>query len=474
MRELDGQRALVMGLGLFGGGVGLTRYLMRQGARVTVTDLRGPEELGPSLELIADLDVELHLGGHLEADFTGSDVVFVNPAVPKSSPYLEFARQAGVPLSSETNLFVERFRGPVMAVTGSNGKTTTTGMLGAIVKAYDARALVGGNMGVCLLDHVDDSDPAHPAVLELSSFQLEDLGELGWSPHIAVVTNLTPNHLDRHGTFQNYLEAKSQILRHQSARDVAVLNAEDDRVAALAELTPGTSLYFALEEAGEVNFYRRGDGRGSLYARFGGSELPFLDLAEFKLRGDHNAANALAAAGAAYAYGIPPGLIGRELAAFQAPPHRLEHLGGVGGVDWYNDSIATTPESTIAALRSFEEPLWLIAGGYDKGISFRELGREIALRAKGCLLIGKTAASIRHDIEDGRLNLQADGYALGLETVEEVGDLESAVARAAELAAPGEVVVLSPSCASYDQFLNFAQRGDTFRRLVGELDSSGS
>lgn len=468
MRELDGRRALVMGLGLFGGGVGLTRYLAAHGARVTVTDLRPAAELKPSLEQIADLDVELHLGGHLEEDFRSADVVYVNPAVPKSSPYLEFARQAGVELSSEINLFLERFRGPVLGVTGSNGKTTTTEMLGAVVRAYDMRALVGGNMGVSLLDRVDDSRPEHPAVLELSSFQLEDLGLVGWSPHIAVVTNLTPNHLDRHGTFAAYIEAKSQILKHQLPRDVAVLNCGDPQVEKLAELTAGTVLRFGLEETPDCNFFlRRNPDRLAL--RFGPAAEDFFSLAEFGLRGEHNVANALAAAGAAYAFGIPTEVIARELARFRALPHRLELLGEVGGVEYYNDSIATTPESTIAALRSFEELLWLIAGGYDKGTSFRELGREIALRAKGCLLIGATASSIRHDVETGRERLVADGYTPRLETVEELGELEAAVEFAHARAVAGEIVVLSPACASYDQFRNFAERGDAFRRLVAKL-----
>lgn len=473
MTELANRRALVMGLGLFGGGVGLTRYLVSQGAIVTVTDVNNHDELAPSLELIKDLDVELHLGNHRAEDFRNADIVFVNPAVPKSSPYLDFAREAGVPLSSETNLFIERFRGPVLAVTGSNGKTTTAAMLGAIVRAYDARALVGGNMGICLLDHLEDSSPSHPAVLELSSFQLEDLGETRWSPHIAVVTNLTPNHLDRHGTFTNYIEAKSQIVRHQQPQDIAVLNAEDSRACSMAELTPGTKLFFGLEESEEVNFFRRGPGRGTLYSRFGGAESAVFDFERFGLRGDHNVANALAAAAAAYAYGIPAELIGRELAAFKAPPHRLELLGTLRGVEWYNDSIATTPESTIAALNSFDEPLWLIAGGYDKGIDFTKLGREIALRARGCLLIGKTASSIRHDIDVGLERLKADGYAPRLEVVEELPGLEEAVDYAAKAAEEGDVVVLSPACASYDQFLNFADRGDTFRQLFQELVKAG-
>ena len=472
MTKLAGKRALVMGLGLFGGGVGLTRYLLKHRARVTVTDLREAEELAPSLSKLNGLGVEFHLGGHYEEDFRSTDIVFVNPAVPKSSPYLEFAREAGAELSSEIVLFVERFRGRALGVTGSNGKTTTTGMLGAIVSRFNPGALVGGNMGVCLLDRVDDAPPGLPAVLELSSFQLEDLGEVGWSPHIAVVTNLTPNHLDRHGTFAAYIEAKSQILRNQTARDVAILNAEDPRVVKLAELTHGSALRFGLEDNEGVNFYRHrksAEDKGRLVARFAGAEQRYFELEKFTPRGDHNVANALAASAAAYAYGIPLSVVSRALEGFRPIVHRLEEIGTVNGVTYFNDSIATTPESAIAALRSFTEPVWLIAGGYDKGTPFVELGREIALRAKGCLLIGKTAEAIRRAIERGTEDVTADGYRAGVETVEMTDGLEEAVSRASTLASPGEIVLLSPACASYDQFLNFAERGEKFRELVAKM-----
>jgi UDP-N-acetylmuramoylalanine--D-glutamate ligase len=475
MIKLEGRRALVMGLGLFGGGAGLTRYLVRHRARVTVTDLREADELAPSLELLKGLEVELHLGAHREEDFRAADIVFVNPAVPKTSPYLAFARESGAELSSEIALFIERFRGTVLAVTGSNGKTTTTGMLGDIVSRHIPGALVGGNMGVCLLDRVDDAPPSLPAVLELSSFQLEDLGLIGWSPHIAVVTNLTPNHLDRHGTFTAYIEAKSQILTHQTARDSAVLNAEDPQVAKLAELVRGSVLRFGLDSGEEVNFYRERvgrEGKGRLVARFAGAEQRYFELDKFAPRGDHNVANALAASGAAYAFGIPLSVTAAALAEFRPIAHRLEEIATVNGVAYFNDSIATTPESAVAALKSFTEPVWLIAGGYDKGTPFVGLGHEIALRAKGCLLVGKTADAIRRAVERGVEEVTADGYRPHLETMETAGTLEAAVEKAAELAAPGEVVLLSPACASYDQFLNFVERGERFRELVRRLGAA--
>ena len=475
MIKLEGRQALVMGLGLFGGGVGLTRYLVRHRARVTVTDLREADELAPSLALLRGLDVELHLGAHREEDFRAADIIFVNPAVPKTSPYLAFARESGAELSSEIVLFVERFRGTTLAVTGSNGKTTTAGMLGDIVSRHVPGALVGGNMGVCLLDRVDDAPPGLPAVLELSSFQLEDLGEIGWSPHIAVVTNLTPNHLDRHGTFTAYIEAKSRILTHQTARDAAVLNAEDPQVAKLAELTPGSVLRFGLDEGEGINFYRERGGpedKGRLVARFAGAEQRYFELEKFAPRGDHNVANALAASAAAYAFGIPLSVTAAALTGFRPIAHRLEEIATVNGVAYFNDSIATTPESAVAALRSFTEPVWLIAGGYDKGTPFWELGREIALRARGCLLIGKTADAIRRAVERGAEGLAADGCRPHLETMETAVTLEAAVARAAKLAAPGEVVLLSPACASYDQFLNFVERGERFREFVRRLGTT--
>ncbi|MCD4733420.1 UDP-N-acetylmuramoyl-L-alanine--D-glutamate ligase [bacterium] len=471
MIELKDRRVLVMGLGLFDGGVGLTRYLVSKGAKVTITDLRRAEELIQSLNKLSGLPIEYHLENHLEEDFRSSELIIVNPSVPPSSPFLQIAREADVPLSSEMRLFSGLFRDSVLAVTGSNGKTTTASLLGEIVRAHDHRSLVGGNMGVCLLNQVDESVSDQPAVLELSSFQLEDLTESHWSPHIAVVTNLTPNHLDRHGTFSAYIEAKAQILRDQTSRDTAVLNAEDPQIVKLAGLTKARLLWFGVEEADGVNFFQRGS---ELIARFGGAEQSFFDLDNYQLRGDHNVANALAAAAAAYGYGIPLRIVAEQLARFQAIPHRLEPVGTVNGVTWYNDSISTTPESAIAALRSFEEPLWLIAGGYDKGANFHELGREIALLARGCILIGKTAGAIRQAVEMEKDELVADGFRPALQLIEEVGTLDAAVERAAETAEFDDVVILSPACASYDQYANFAQRGEVFRKLVKRLSAPDS
>jgi len=469
--ELKDKRVLVMGLGLFDGGAGLTRYLVSKGAKVTITDLRRAEDLVKSLNKLSGLPIEYHLENHLEDDFRSSELIFVNPAVPPSSPFLQIARDAGVPLSSEMHLFTRLFRGSVLAVTGSNGKTTTASLLGEIVRAHDHRVLVGGNMGVCLLDQVDESVSDQPAVLELSSFQLEDLTESHWSPHVAVITNLTPNHLDRHGTFSAYIEAKAQILRNQTSRDTAVLNAEDPQVVKLAGQTKARLLWFGVEEADGINFFRRGS---ELIARFGGAEQSFFDLEKYQLRGDHNVANALAAAAAAYGYGIPLRIVAEQMARFQAIPHRLEPVGTINGVTWYNDSISTTPESAIAALRSFDEPLWLIAGGYDKGANFHELGREIALLARGCLLIGKTAGAIHQAVKMEQDELVADGFRPAIRLIEEVGTLEAAVERAAEAAEFDNVVILSPACASYDQYTNFAQRGEVFRRLVDRLATPDS
>ncbi len=471
MTNLKDKRVLVMGLGLFDGGVGLTRYLVGKGAKVTITDLRRAEDLEKSLDQLTDLPVEYHLENHLEEDFRDSELIFVNPAVPPSSPFLTIAREAGVPLSSEIRLFTELFRGSVLAITGSNGKTTTASLLGDIVRAHDHRSLVGGNMGVCLLNKVDESVRDQSAVLELSSFQLEDLTESHWSPHVAVITNLTPNHLDRHGTFTAYIEAKAQILCDQTSRDTAVLNAEDPQVVKLAGLTKARLLWFGVEEADGTNFFRRGN---ELIARFGGAEQSFFDLDNYQLRGDHNVANALAAAAAAYGFGIPLKIVAEQLARFEAIPHRLEPVGTINGVTWYNDSISTTPESAIAALRSFDEPLWLIAGGYDKGANFHELGREIALLARGCLLIGKTSGAIRQAVEMEKDELVADGFRPAIQLLEEVGTLDEAVRRAVETAEFDNVVILSPACASYDQYTNFAQRGEAFRELVRRLQHPDS
>ncbi len=449
-----------MGLGSFGGGVGLARYLALQGAHVTVTDLQPAEKLSDSLNALESLPIRFVLGEHHEPDFVDADVVFVNPAVPLTSPYLDLARRHQVPLDSEINLFVRECRGRVIGITGSVGKSTTTSLLGSILQLHDARTLVGGNIGGSLLPHLDDITPDTPVVLELSSFQLEHLAWQAYSPPVAMVLNLTPNHLDRHGTMAAYQHAKEGILVHQTPADTAVLNWDDAIVRQMASRTPGRQLFYSMEAALDEGVYGCDDT--IIYASEG-QRTVLCHATDVSLPGKHNLGNAAAAAAAAAVLGVPPTTIAQGLKRFQGLPHRLEQVAVKQGVYYYNDSKATTPASTLCALEAFEHPVVLLAGGYDKGTPFDALAHEAYNHTKAAIVYGATASKLVQAFElashQDRLGLTKTRRA----QVIQCADLEAALVQAAALTAPGDVVLLSPACASYDQFPHYEARGDFFR-----------
>jgi UDP-N-acetylmuramoylalanine--D-glutamate ligase len=456
------RRVTVMGLGTFGGGVGLTRYLVQQGAQVTVTDLQNAEALASSLAALHGLPIRFVLGRHDERDFIDTDTVFVNPAVPLTSPYVQAAQAHQVPLDSEMNLFVRQCCGRIIGLTGSVGKTTTTSLLGSMLQLHDARTLVGGNIGGSLLDRLADIIPEMYVVLELSSFQLEQLDWLHYSPPLAIVLNLAPNHLDRHGTMAAYQAAKEVILAHQTPADTAVLNWDDPLVRTMAARGQGQRLYYSVEESLEEGVSRHG---ATLVLAHGGMRTVLCEQSDLRLRGAHNFGNAAAAAAAATILGVAPETIVQGLRRFQALPHRLELVATKRGVAYYNDSKATTPVSTIRALQAFEQPLILLAGGYDKGTPFDELGRVIHTHARAALVYGKTAPQLAYAIQQAASTCPEQPSPLVLQ----LPNLAVALQHAADLAQPGEVVVLSPACASYDQYQHYEARGEHFRTLVQAL-----
>ncbi len=455
-----GKRITIMGLGFFGGSIGLARYLVTQGAQVTLTDLKSEAELHDSMAALAGLPVRFVLGRHERTDFTDVDMVFASPAVREDSPYLAAARAHGVPIDTEMNLFMRLCRGTVIGVTGSNGKTTTTSLIGAILQAANPRTRVGGNIGRSLLPEVAEIEPGDPVVLELSSFQLEDLTAVRRSPRIAVLLNLSPNHLDRHGSMEAYLAAKRQIFAHQGCEDIAIFNADDPRVRALAAEVRSQPRFFSLEHAVAHGTYL--DGDRLLVARPGAvSEV--CGREEIPLLGRHNVANVLAAVAAADAWAVPAAVTREAIRAFPGVEHRLERVRELHGVRYYNDSIATSPAATLAALAAMHQPVWLIAGGYDKGLPLQALGEALVHRVKGVYLIGTTAPQIAQAIA------AAHRPGLSMPTITFCGDLREAVHAAYGVARPGDVVLLSPACASYDQFRNFVERGRLFKQLVAEL-----
>lgn len=430
MQSFAGKRVTVLGLGHFGGGVGVTRWLCGQGAKVTVTDSAEPAKLADSVARLAGLDVTFHLGEHHQSDFTDTDLLVVNPAVPKESPLLQAAASAGVARTSEINLFIERCPARVIGITGSVGKSTTTAMTGEILKRKFT-VHVGGNIGGSLLESLDAILPEHVVVLELSSFQLEDLPLVGISPHIALVTNLKPNHLDRHGTMEAYGLAKQNIFRYQSAGDVLVLNADDPATAKWSSQARGKVDFFS--QAGE----------------------PF----DLLLPGSHNQSNAQAAFAAAALLGVDRQTAQQALREFPGLPHRLQFVTERNGVRYFNDSKCTTPEGAIVAAESFEpRKAIIIVGGYDKHVSFDAMGAVLASRAKVIVAVGATKDQIVASV--------AKGSKAGSAVVVKADSFESAVSAARAAAAPGDVVLLSPACASYDMFTNYERRGEKFVELV--------
>lgn len=457
--DLQGRKVTVMGLGVFGGGAGVARFLVEQGARVTVTDLRKAEDLSKGMVAIQDLPLSLVLGEHRPEDFTQADLIVVNPAVPSDSPYLRLASDSGVPLESEINMTL-MFLGTrrVVGVTGSNGKTTTSHLLYRMVKAAGETAWLGGNVGGSLLPHLSRIKSNDVVVLELSSFQLERAGSKGLGPNVGVVTNITPNHLDRHKTFSAYLAAKAQIF--VNARG-AVLNAEDPVSAEkFGSLKIPTLRYSSKRELEEGYFIRD----RHIVERMNHDEKEIISLEEVRLPGVFNLENIMAAlAGTRLILECPalPSEVCETAASFQGVPHRLEEVARKKGTVYINDSIATTPESCLAALDAVEGTIHLIAGGYDKSLPLERLAEGILHRAGSVLLIGDTADKLAEAISRA-----ARKTGITPPRVEKWSILEKAVLRAARIAGPGSTVLLSPGFASYDQFQNFEERGECFRRYI--------
>ncbi len=436
-----------MGLGGFGGGIGVVRFFAEQGAKVLVADLRSAEELSSSLAQIDSAwPVTFRLGQHVEADFREADLIVVSPAVPKESPYLHIAKEAGVPLTSEMNLFWERNRGRVIGITGSNGKSTTTALIHAIFQAAESdasstttnkqgRCWLGGNIGVSLLPVVQQIQPEDWVILELSSFQLEDLAPLQPRPEIAVVTNFSPNHLDRHGTIEAYRYAKQNLLRWQTPDCFAVVNARGE----VADWpTQARRLLFGVS-----------DDQNDLLKSW------------LQLPGSHNLENAQAALAVALAAGISMDAIESGIRSFNGLPHRLEFVAEVSGRRCFNDSKSTTPEATVLAVQAFDEPIVLLAGGYDKQIDLSAIADAAVRRCRAVALLGQTGPQLATLIETAARQANLAGPICRC-----FESLETAVVWSLQVSEAGDVVLLSPGCASYDWFQNYVERGEAFANLT--------
>jgi UDP-N-acetylmuramoylalanine--D-glutamate ligase len=450
-----GLRVVVVGLGIEG--QDLVRFFATRGARVTVSDAKPAERLTGALAAIANLDVDLSLGENSAAVVNGAALIAVSQGVPLSLPQLVEARRLGIPLTTRTRLFFELCRGTIVGISGSSGKTTTTSLVGAILGASGRPYIVGGNIGGPLLSHLEAIDEQTWAVLEISHTQLQMTDR---SPHIACLTNVTPNHLDQF-SWDEYVGLKRNLIAYQTRDDCCVLNLDNPVTREFAREANARVLFFSLQPD------LPGDGallrEGHAVIRRQGDETDLFPISDIPLRGRHNVENVLAAAAVAEACDISAPAIRAAVQTFQAVPHRLELVATVAGVAYVNDSIATSPERTLAGMRSFEEPVVLLLGGRDKHLPLEELAAEAARRCRAVICFGEAGELL------ARACQTAHPHGICAPMVRRVRTMAEAVTAATRVACAGDVVLLSPACTSFDAYSNFEERGGEFRSLVQEL-----
>ena len=453
--EFRGRRVTIVGLGKGRTTGGLARFLVARGATVTVSDRESADKLGEGLARLQGVDVELVLGPSSDdLALADPDFVFVIPGIRPRSPTILRALQRKIPVLTEMALFFRLCRAPIVGVTGTKGKTTTTTLIELVLSSGRRRVVAGGNIGTGAPLHLVDSlTPNDIVVLELSSFQLETLAH---SPHVAVVTNVLEDHLDHHGTRDAYIAAKKNIVAWQGPRDIAVLNLDDPTTVAMHTGSASEVRGFSLSLQPKRGAYL--DRSGDLVLVHADRRAVLCKASDLQVPGRHNVANALAAAVVGDALDIPSEAIGGVLRAFEGVPRRLQPLAEKDGVLWVNDSAATTPAATLTALAAYERPAVVILGGVSKGADFSVLARALADRARGAVLIGRAADEIASAIS------AADPK--GAVEVRRAATLDDAVAGARAMARPGDVVLLSPACASFDMFSSADERGEKFAAIV--------
>ena len=458
-QDWEGRQAVVLGLARQG--KALARFLAEHGAHVIVSDQKSADELAEAMNELKDLQIEYVLGAHPVGLLLDSDVLFLSGGIPSEVTIVRRAREAKIPISNDSQLFMQYCQANIIGITGSAGKSTTTALVGEIVRralsGADQKVWVGGNIGRPLLLDCDMIEPHDWVVMELSSFQLE------WmtiSPAIAAVLNVSPNHLDRHLTMEAYTQAKARILDDQDQRDIAVLGRDSQPAWELRHRVRGRLFAFGMTGEGiDEGTYLDG---GQIWLRKEGRESPICSIESTSLRGHHNLENILAACAIVAAADLSTEVIDEALRKFQGLPHRLEFVRHVRGVDWYNDSIATSPERAIAAIESFNDPIVLLAGGKDKDLPWEAFAKVVLQKVDHLILFGEAANKIAGVIQ------KSGGGKQSVQT-EIVESLEGAVAGAARVAKSGDVVLLAPGGTSFDQFRDFEARGERFRQLVEAL-----
>jgi UDP-N-acetylmuramoylalanine--D-glutamate ligase len=448
--DLKGKKVLVVGLGK--SGLAAALFLRRRGAQVTVSDVRSAEALAKDIPALLDEGIMVETGGHGLLTFRRQDLIVVSPGVPLNTPELAQVRSFGLPVIGELELAARFLKGRMLAITGSNGKTTTTALLGEILKEAGLPTLVGGNIGLPVVGLIDESTDETWSVLEVSSFQLESTEQ--FHPHIAVILNITPDHLDRHGSFENYARAKERIFAAQDEHDCVVLNADNARVAEAASRSTAVVYWFSIGHPVEQGAWVE-DGFVVYRPARDAAIEKVMPLSGIPLKGEHNVENVLAAVVAARLAGAPADAIRRAIEGFQPVEHRLEFVTTVNGVEFYNDSKATNVDATAKAIAAFQSGIHLILGGKDKGSDYTQLAQLLRARVRAVYTIGSAAAKIESQLR-------------GVVSIHSCQTLDNAVSAAASAARPGEVVLLAPACSSFDQFESYEHRGRVFKELVGE------
>jgi UDP-N-acetylmuramoylalanine--D-glutamate ligase len=447
--DLKDKRVLVVGLGK--SGVASALFLKERGARVTVSDTKSPDQLRDEIPVLLDHGITVETGGHGERTFRGQDLIVVSPGVPVDAAPLVQARAAGEPVIGEIELAAQNLPGEIVAITGSNGKTTTTTLAGEILAAGGFPVSVGGNIGTPAISLVERSTRQTIVVLEVSSFQLETIQT--FRPKVAVVLNVTPDHLDRHRTFQTYVDAKTRIFENQQASDFAVLNEDDPTCRTLRDRTRAQVFWFSRKKEVHQGACVRD---GKIFFLDGKSQREVMLVSEIPLKGAHNVENVLAGVCAGALLGCEPAKIRQAIQNFKAVEHRLEYVATIKGVEYFNDSKATNVDATIKALESFPKNIHLILGGKDKGSDYTVLNDLLRERVKRVYTIGAAAEKIESHIKGAAEIVHAE-------------TLENAIRRASAVAEPGDVVLLAPACASFDQFQSYNHRGRVFKEVVQAL-----
>ncbi len=447
--ELRGKRVLVVGLARTG--VATALFCAARGANVTATDARPENEIGEAIAPLRTAGIRLELGGHVENTFPEQDLIVPSPGVPADAPLLQAARAKGVTIWSEVELADRFLHGRLIGITGSNGKTTTTSLVEHILKTAGFSTILAGNIGTPMIARVEQTSDDTIAVVELSSFQLELIET--FRPNISVFLNLTPDHLDRHHTLEAYGRAKARIFENQTEADSAILNADDPATTPLAPARPHLYWFSRKQRVAQGAFVRGNE----IVFRHDGKEEAVLSLKEIPLPGAHNVENTLAAIAATRLAGAESAAIAKGVRSFAGVEHRLEFVAEIGGVRYYNDSKATNVDATLKALDAFPGRILIILGGKDKGSDYTALQKPLREKAILALLIGAAADKIEKQIA-------------GSVAMEHAGTIERAVEIASHAARPGDVVLLAPACASFDQFQNYEHRGRVFKDLVHQLE----